>query len=136
MNNDIIISAGLVIIQDNKILLCHPTGNKWWGTYSIPKGHVEEGEDPIEAAIRETFEETGVIIEPNDIEYKQYVINYKDVDQVIYKKVYYFIVHSKDIVVDKSQIQKEEVDWVGFVDKKEAEKRIFWKLKEVLKHII
>jgi ADP-ribose pyrophosphatase YjhB (NUDIX family) len=43
------ISAGLVLIADNKILLCHPTGQKWWNSYSFPKGHVEK--DGIEISI-------------------------------------------------------------------------------------
>ena len=30
-------------------------GNSW----SFPKGKVDEGEDPLDAACRETFEETG-----------------------------------------------------------------------------
>lgn len=53
-------SAGLVILYDNKILLAHPTGQRWYGTYSIPKGHIEEGEDRLDAAIRETQEEIGL----------------------------------------------------------------------------
>ena len=39
------ISSGLVVIQDNQILLVHPTNSPWWKTYSIPKGHVDKGED-------------------------------------------------------------------------------------------
>jgi ADP-ribose pyrophosphatase YjhB (NUDIX family) len=53
------ISAGLVIIQDNKILLGHPTGAKWTNTFSIPKGEVQEGESLFDAAFRETREEFG-----------------------------------------------------------------------------
>ena len=40
-----VISAGLLIIHDNKILLVHPTNAPWYGTFSIPKGEVEEGEE-------------------------------------------------------------------------------------------
>lgn len=60
-------SAGLLIYDwfdgELKFLLVHPGGPYWknkpeegWG---IPKGKIEEGEVPIEAAIRETWEETG-----------------------------------------------------------------------------
>lgn len=55
-----IISAGLFLIRkDNKVLVCHPTKTKQ-SVWSIPKGKVEEGEHHIDAAVRETFEETNV----------------------------------------------------------------------------
>lgn len=57
------ISAGVIIINDKgKILACIPSGKeKMTSNFcDIPKGRIEEGESPIEAAIRETFEETGI----------------------------------------------------------------------------
>ena len=54
------IAAGIFIIRDDKkVLICHPTNHKpdFW---SIPKGKVEEGETMIQAAIRETYEETNI----------------------------------------------------------------------------
>lgn len=55
-----VIASGIFILNKEKeILICHPT-NHPWDVWSIPKGKVEEGEDHIEAAVRETFEETNV----------------------------------------------------------------------------
>jgi predicted NUDIX family NTP pyrophosphohydrolase len=61
-------SAGLLMyrIQDGKlqVLLAHPGGpffkNKDEGSWTIPKGEIEFGEDMLEAAKREFEEETGV----------------------------------------------------------------------------
>ncbi len=61
------ISAGTLIYRrrGNKIevLLVHPGGPFWAekdkGAWSIPKGEIEEGEDLLQAAIRETKEELG-----------------------------------------------------------------------------
>lgn len=39
------------------------------GFYGLPSGHKEEGESPTEAVIRETAEEIGVEIGPDDLEY-------------------------------------------------------------------
>jgi len=127
-------SAGLVILYDNKILLAHPTGQKWYGSYSIPKGHIEEGEDRLEAAIRETQEELGLNFEPNQIEpNSEGYINYRDENGELYKRVYFYIVElKKPINIDKTKLQKEEVDWAGFLSKEEAEKRIFWRFKPLL----
>ena len=46
-----------------EVLLVHPGGPFWaskdLGSWSIPKGEYEKGEDPFQAALREFFEETG-----------------------------------------------------------------------------
>ena len=130
-------SAGLVIIYDNKILLAHPTGQKWYGSYSIPKGHIEEGEDRLETAIRETQEELGLKFEPNQVEpNSEGYINYRDENGELYKRVYFYIVElKKPINIDKTKLQKEEVDWAGFLTKEEAEKRIFWRFKPLLVYL-
>src|ERR1041385_3728553 len=62
------ISAGLVMyrVRDGQIevLLVHPGGpfwrNKDEGAWSIPKGEIDEGEEPLTAAKREFAEETAV----------------------------------------------------------------------------
>jgi 8-oxo-dGTP pyrophosphatase MutT (NUDIX family) len=54
------ITAGIFFInKDNKLLICHPTNHKK-SFFSIPKGKVEENETLLEAALRETSEESNV----------------------------------------------------------------------------
>jgi len=59
-------SAGILLYRLHgglEVLLVHPGGpfwaNKDLGAWTIPKGLVEEGEDPLAAALREFEEETG-----------------------------------------------------------------------------
>jgi predicted NUDIX family NTP pyrophosphohydrolase len=59
-------SAGILLYRRNRIievLLAHPGGpfwkNKDLGAWSIPKGEIDENEDPLNAAKREFEEETG-----------------------------------------------------------------------------
>ena len=60
-------SAGLILYrrrpQGVEVLLVHPGGPFWarkdLGAWSIPKGELDSGEDPLQAAIREFREETG-----------------------------------------------------------------------------
>ncbi|HZT68610.1 MAG TPA: NUDIX domain-containing protein [Terriglobia bacterium] len=62
------LSAGLLLYRVRsgraEILLVHPGGpfwkNKDSGAWSLPKGEVSPGEDPLETARREFEEETGI----------------------------------------------------------------------------
>lgn len=51
------LSSGFLIRSGNKFLLCRSSGSDKW---TIPKGHVEENETTLDAAYRETYEETGL----------------------------------------------------------------------------
>lgn len=55
-----ITASGLVIKDGKALLIFHPYIKQWFQ----PGGHIDEGEAPVEAAIREVFEETGVVCEP------------------------------------------------------------------------
>ncbi len=68
-------SAGLLLYrfknETPEYFLVHPGGpfwkNKDIGSWSIPKGEIEETEDHLSAAIREMKEETGIFINiPNE----------------------------------------------------------------------
>lgn len=67
-------SAGLLLyrVRDDRleVLLAHPGGpffrNKDAGAWSLPKGELEPGEQPLACALREFHEETG--IEIRDVE--------------------------------------------------------------------
>jgi predicted NUDIX family NTP pyrophosphohydrolase len=60
-------SAGLLLYRTSngllEVLLVHPGGPFWSrkddGAWTIPKGEIDEGEDPVAAARREFAEETG-----------------------------------------------------------------------------
>ena len=64
-------SAGILMYkygeQELLVLLVHPGGPYWakkdLGSWSIPKGEYDEGEDPLAAAVREFQEETGGQVE-------------------------------------------------------------------------
>lgn len=53
------VSSGILFIKERHIFMAHVTGQKQW---DIPKGQPEEGEDSIDAAIRECQEETGFVV--------------------------------------------------------------------------
>ena len=55
------LSCGVVIVNDAaELLLCHVTGHDHW---DLPKGGMAAGETPLEAALRETREETSLLLD-------------------------------------------------------------------------
>jgi 8-oxo-dGTP pyrophosphatase MutT (NUDIX family) len=56
------LSCGILILNPQReLLLCHVTGQDHW---DLPKGGMNDGESPLQAALRETREETGLEFEP------------------------------------------------------------------------
>jgi 8-oxo-dGTP pyrophosphatase MutT (NUDIX family) len=60
------VSAGGVVVRDGKVLVIVPTRRAADGSHvlGLPKGHLNEGETIVQAAMREVREETGVTVEP------------------------------------------------------------------------
>lgn len=59
------LSCGVVFVDKfNKMLMIHSSTYSHW---DLPKGTQSEGETPIQTAIRETCEETGIKVDPADL---------------------------------------------------------------------
>lgn len=63
-------SAGILLYRRSpalEVFLVHPGGPFWAkkdaGAWSIPKGELDEGEEPLRAAVRELTEETGFTVD-------------------------------------------------------------------------
>jgi len=115
--------AGAIILNKNNdsILLLY-RGSKF--DWSFPKGHIEEGEDDLNAMIRETKEETGldvdIIKKLPDLEYKT------DKNENVSLKFY--LVRSSDDKNLKVEFLEDSLEWVE-IDKV-CEKLSYDNLKE------
>lgn len=59
------LSCGVVVLNDAaELLLCHVTGHDHW---DLPKGGPAPGEPPLTTALRETREETGLVLDPSTL---------------------------------------------------------------------
>lgn len=122
-------TAGVAIIYDGKILLVHPANGSWVRPImGIPKGGIEEGEDVLAAALRELKEETGINLSPDQVDQIPNKVEVFNKSGKYQNSIHYFICQIQDlseigldsISVPNPQLQKEEVDWAGFIDIKEA----------------
>lgn len=93
------------------------TSKQKGGKYSSTGGHVQSGQTLIDAMIREIKEEIGVCIRPEEL---KYVTKYIKNDQVIFN-LYYI---KKDIDIKKCILQKEEVESIHWMNRKEIEEII------------
>ena len=61
--------ANAILVKDGKILLLLRSDKSYWrpGIWGPPGGHVDSGETPIQAAVRETFEESGLTVKSADL---------------------------------------------------------------------
>lgn len=100
-------SCGAVVEKDGKILVVYQN-NGFWG---FPKGHVEEGESEPMTAIREVYEETGVVCEID--EKKRFEFSYNIKEQKIHKVVVLFAARVLDDRGFKKQDSEiSELRWV------------------------
>lgn len=100
-------AGGVVLNSKGQILVVSQQAVSW----SLPKGHVEQGEDKLQAAKREIFEESGI----SDLEYLKDLGNYersKIGDPSKLKRIYMFLFRTNQ--EDLKPIDKEnpEARWV------------------------
>lgn len=59
-NSHVRVGVGVLVCRDGKVLMGRRMGKNGYGTWSMPGGHLDNGETPEQTAIRETLEETGL----------------------------------------------------------------------------
>lgn len=83
--------------------------------WSLPKGHIEEGETPEQTAVREVAEETGIsskVLSPlGTIDYWFVADNRR-----IHKTVHHFLLQATDGELSDDDVEVTEVAWVALDD--------------------
>lgn len=58
------------LLRDQKFFVLKRSNTGWMdGVFTIPSGHVEEDETFLQAAVRETYEEAGVRLKPENLRF-------------------------------------------------------------------
>lgn len=116
-------SARSIIIVNNKIAMVHSLKYDY---YKFPGGGIERGENPIDAMMRETREESGLVVKPETIKEYGYVhrIQKSDEDETecFVQDNYYYLCEAEEGVVAQNLDEYElaETYTLEFVDPKTA----------------
>lgn len=112
--NKVTVSAGGVVTnQGGMVLVVNQNGRSW----SLPKGHVDRGEEPLQAATREIMEESGVtdlhLIQPLGA-YGRYKLdrNGRD-DQSEWKVLLFFLFKTRQNELKPQDPHNPEARWVN-----------------------
>jgi 8-oxo-dGTP pyrophosphatase MutT (NUDIX family) len=106
-----------VVVRGEEVVVIVPTRRAADGSrvLALPKGHVDPGETPVEAARREVREETGIVAEPVK-ELGQTRYWYRRDGKTIGKEVSFFLFeHTEGDTADHDD-EVEEVRWIGLAE--------------------
>ena len=112
-------SARSIIIINKKVAMIHSLKYDY---YKFPGGGIENGESPIDAMIRETREESGLVVKPETIKEYGYVhrIQKSDLDEMecFVQDNYYYLCEVEECVVsqDLDEYESKETYTLEFVD--------------------
>jgi ADP-ribose pyrophosphatase YjhB (NUDIX family) len=123
-------AGGIVVNHEHSLLMIFRNG-KW----DLPKGKIEEGEEPDTAAIREVFEECGVgmLNLSKQVSTTFHTYPYKDIK--VLKKTYWFLMDSKDTNRPVPQLEEgiTDVRWMTKGMVKEAMMNTYASIADLLK---
>jgi 8-oxo-dGTP diphosphatase len=132
--NKAIPASYLLLEKDGKYLLArrHNTGYQD-GNYQTPAGHVDEGELPSEALIREAKEEVGINIKPEDIELVH--ISYRPKHDNTDNRVDFFF-RVRKWSGDVINMEPEKCDELLWVDPKQLPKNVTPHVRDAIKNML
>jgi 8-oxo-dGTP pyrophosphatase MutT (NUDIX family) len=107
-------SAGGVVVRGEDVAVIVPTRRAADGSkvLALPKGHVDPGETPVQAAAREVREETGVVGDPV-CELGETRYWYRREGRTIGKAVAFFLFRYVEGDTEDHDDEVEEVRWIS-----------------------
>ncbi len=116
------ISSGGVVVRRSPdgYEVCLVNDGRYWG---FPKGHIEAGETPEVAAMREISEETGIalgsLVLRAPLPPTEYVYRKPKGGPLVFKRVHHYIVEApSDAELRPDPAEIAEAAWFGFDDAK------------------
>lgn len=106
-------AGGVIIGPKKKIAIVSQRGKSW----SLPKGHLDKGEDALTAAKREIYEETGIsqlqLIKELGSYFRFKMGKHSGNDRKEYKKIILFLFSTNQTDLDPQDSKHPEALWVS-----------------------
>ncbi len=121
-------AGGLVQNEKKETLFIFRRG--WW---DLPKGKLDAGETPAQAAIREVQEETGLQQVELGAELVTTFHVYKEGKKRILKKTYWYEMQTSDVeLIPQAEEDIEKAEWISVEDFLATPKKVYANILEVL----
>ena len=108
-------AGGLVLDSEHRAALIGRTNSHGNLTWSLPKGHLEEGESLEAAAVREVTEETGIagrVVAPLGVIDFYFTAE----GQRIHKTVHHYLLLAESGELNSDDVEVDEVAWVPLAE--------------------
>ena len=108
-------AGGLVLDSQHRAALIGRTNSHGNLTWSLPKGHLEEGESLEAAAVREVTEETGIagrVVAPLGVIDFYFTAE----GQRIHKTVHHYLLLAESGELNSDDVEVDEVAWVPLAE--------------------
>ena len=106
-------AGGIVLNNKGEVLVVSQHGTSW----SLPKGHIDEGEDKMTAAVREIYEESGIdqLVSVRELgSYERYKIGLDGSDDKSeLKKIYMFLFTTDQDKLRPIDPHNPEAKWIN-----------------------
>lgn len=114
------IRPSVIVLNDNKILVIKSQYDKIF--YLLPGGGVEFGETVEEAAIRETREETGIIVDKIQLVHVNEYIDFKDKSQRVVNFIFKAINFNNNSLINPQTNDGGKIKEVLWIELKDIDK--------------
>lgn len=122
----------LMLIKNKQILLSRRYNTGFCdGEYSFPAGHVEGNETLIQATVRETKEEIGVVLDPKDLELVHAMHRRGPVDE---RADFFFTV--KKWSGEPKNMEPDKCDDLGWFELSNLPKNTIPYIKQAINHVL
>lgn len=109
-----ITASGLVIKGETVLLIFHPYIQRWFQ----PGGHIDDGESPIEAAIREVYEETGYLCELDSDNQEPIDIDIHEIPENLQKReaahLHIDLLYTLRVLRQEKSVEEVKFQWCSF----------------------